>query len=78
MKILQLGKFYPIEGGVDKVMLDLTMGLSERGVICDMLCAANGAAQVVKFNVRGGVAVGDGRVVPRRSRLCHTPRRSVF
>ena len=39
MKILQLGKFYPIRGGVEKVMWDLTRGLSERGVTCDMLCA---------------------------------------
>ena len=39
MKILQLGKFYPIGGGVEKVMLDLVCGLSERGVACDMLCA---------------------------------------
>lgn len=39
MKILQLGKFYPIRGGVEKVMRDLTEGLSERGVRCDMLCA---------------------------------------
>ncbi len=39
MKILQLGKFYPIRGGVEKVMWDLTRGLSERGVDCDMLCA---------------------------------------
>ena len=55
MKILQLGKFYPIEGGVDKVMLDLTMGLSERGMTCDMLCAANGDAQVVKLNDYGSI-----------------------
>lgn len=55
MKILQLGKFYPIEGGVDKVMLDLTMGLSERGVTCEMLCAANGDAQVVKLNDYGSI-----------------------
>ena len=40
MKILQLGKFYPIKGGVEKVMYDLTLGLSARGVECDMLCAA--------------------------------------
>lgn len=40
MKILQLGKFYPISGGVEKVMYDLTKGLSARGVDCDMLCAA--------------------------------------
>lgn len=38
MKILQLGKFYPIFGGVEKVMYDLTTGLSERGIKCDMLC----------------------------------------
>ena len=39
MRILQLGKFYPIRGGVEKVMWNLTRGLSERGVDCDMLCA---------------------------------------
>lgn len=41
MKILQLGKFYPILGGVEKVMYDLTLGLSGRGIRCDMLCAAS-------------------------------------
>lgn len=40
MRILQLGKFYPIRGGVEKVMWDLTRGLSAIGVPCDMLCAA--------------------------------------
>ena len=39
MRILQLGKFYPVRGGVEKVMYDLTLGLSERGIPCDMLCA---------------------------------------
>ena len=39
MKILQLGKFYPVRGGVEKVMYDLMQGLSTRGVDCDMLCA---------------------------------------
>ena len=39
MKILQLGKFHPVRGGVEKVMYDLMTGLSERGVDCDMLCA---------------------------------------
>ena len=39
MKVLQLGKFYPIRGGVEKVMWDLTRGLSDRGISCDMLCA---------------------------------------
>ena len=42
MKVLQLGKFYPIRGGVEKVMWDLTEGLSGRGVDCDMLCAEEG------------------------------------
>ncbi|MDV4031199.1 glycosyl transferase family 1 [Elizabethkingia anophelis] len=40
MKILQLGKFYPIRGGVEKVMYDLMLGLSEERVYCDMLCAS--------------------------------------
>ena len=40
MKILQLGKFHPILGGVEKVMYDLMTGLSARGVDCDMMCAA--------------------------------------
>lgn len=39
MKVLQLGKFYPILGGVEKVMFDLTRGLTANGVACDMLCA---------------------------------------
>jgi len=39
MKILQLGKFYPIRGGVEKVMWALTYALAERGIACDMLCA---------------------------------------
>ena len=56
MKILQLGKFYPVLGGVEKVMFDLTAGLSEtglseeglsetgfseEGVECDMMCAGS-------------------------------------
>lgn len=41
MKILQVGKFYPIVGGVEKVMYNLMLGLAERGVECDMLCAAS-------------------------------------
>lgn len=39
MRVLQLGKFYPIRGGVEKVMWDLTRGLDGRGVRTDMLCA---------------------------------------
>ena len=40
IRILQLGKFYPVGGGVEKVMYDLMVGFSEQGVDCDMLCAA--------------------------------------
>ena len=40
LKVLQVGKFYPILGGVEKVMYDLMTGLSERNISCDMLCAA--------------------------------------
>jgi len=42
MRILQLGKFYPVGGGVEKVMFDLLTGLSSRGISCDMLCAYDG------------------------------------
>ena len=73
MKILQLGKFYPIRGGVEKVMWDLTKGLSEEGVECDMLCAAldsdpideedlgrismSDDIQTITFNSRGRVLI---------------------
>lgn len=52
MKILQLGKFYPIGGGVEKVMLDLTAGMSERGADCDMMCASadGGGTHTVHLN----------------------------
>ena len=39
MRVLQLGKFYPVQGGVEKVMVDLLTGFVEHGVPCDMLCA---------------------------------------
>lgn len=40
MKILQLGKFHPIKGGVEKVMYTFMLGLGQRGIACDMLCAS--------------------------------------
>lgn len=42
MKVLQLGKFFPIQGGVEKVMYDLMSGLTERysDIECDMMCVA--------------------------------------
>lgn len=51
MKILQLGKFYPIRGGVEKVMYDLMEGLSARGIDCDMMCAVTeGGSRTIKLN----------------------------
>lgn len=40
-RILQLGKFYPIKGGVEKVMEIFAKGLAERGYASDMLCASH-------------------------------------
>lgn len=56
MKILQLGKFYPIQGGVEKVMLDLVRGMSERGIHCDMLCATSGQHEkIISLNDFGRI-----------------------
>lgn len=38
MKILQIGKFFPSLGGLEKVMYDTTIGLSQKGHRCDILC----------------------------------------
>lgn len=51
LRVLQLGKFYPVGGGVEKVMYDLMLGMSEQGVHCDMLCAAcEGGSRTVRLN----------------------------
>lgn len=42
MKILQIGKFYPIIGGLEKVIYEIMLGVSSRSIRCDMLCAATG------------------------------------
>lgn len=41
MKILQLGKFYPLKGGVEKVMYALAEGVSGQGIDCDALFASD-------------------------------------
>lgn len=48
MKILQLGKFYPLKGGVEIVMYELAKGLSERDIDCDLLYAS-GDGQTAKI-----------------------------
>lgn len=52
IKILHIGKFYPIIGGVEKVMFDIVEGMSERvDMYCDMLCASkNGREEIVRIN----------------------------
>lgn len=56
LRILQLGKFYPIRGGVEKVAYDLMEGLSEKGVRCDMMCAAShGGSRVIPVNGHANV-----------------------
>lgn len=39
-KVLQIGKFHPVKGGVEKVMYAFMIGLARKGVQCDMLCAS--------------------------------------
>ena len=63
MKVLQLGKFYPIRGGVEKVMWDLTRGLSARGVTCDMLCATLPDDPVDEEDRDRCTQTPDGRVI---------------
>ena len=51
LSILQLGKFYPIKGGVEKVAYDLMMGLSSRKDRCDLLCATvSGKGKTLQMN----------------------------
>ncbi|WP_294619442.1 glycosyltransferase [uncultured Bacteroides sp.] len=41
MRVLQIGKFYPVVGGIEKMMVDVVSGISGcEGVCCDMLCAS--------------------------------------
>ncbi len=56
LRILQLGKFYPIRGGVEKVAYDLMEGLSEQSIRCDMMCAATeGGNNVFSVNENANV-----------------------
>lgn len=49
MRILQLGKFYPIKGGVEKVMFDLTEGLVGSNIECDMLCTNSEESKLINL-----------------------------
>lgn len=61
-KILQVGKFYPILGGVEKVMWDLMVSLNGAGVSCDMLCAMASGEKVYE---RDAEAAGDHLITCR-------------
>ena len=51
MRILQLGKFYPLKGGVEIVMYELAKGMSERGIDCDILYASgDGETEKISLN----------------------------
>lgn len=55
-RVLQLGKFHPIRGGVEKVMEAFTCGLSCRGYECDMLCASeDGSTNEISLNGYGRI-----------------------
>ncbi len=41
MRILQIGKFYPLKGGVEKVIYAIAEGISARGIRCDILFAGS-------------------------------------
>ena len=51
MRILQVGKFYPLKGGVEKVMYALAEGLSQRGIDCDaMFASKDGHTEDIQLN----------------------------
>ena len=73
MRILQLGKFYPIRGGVEKVMWDLTRGLAAEGHTCDMLCASFDGAkdvQIIPLGDKGRCIVLPCRLQASGTMLC--------
>ncbi len=40
MKILQFGKFYyPVSGGMERALFEITEGLNAQGISCDVLCS---------------------------------------
>lgn len=77
MRILQLGKFYPIRGGVEKVMWDLARGLNAKCVPCDMLCAVLEENLDMLSDRRKGMAIdfndrGTCYCVPARRKVAAT------
>ena len=80
MKVLHIGKFYPVYGGIEKVMYDLVTGLSERGVQADMLCAdADGSlgAGVVRKKAADNATLIICRTWAKRAGTMISPRMIV-
>ena len=50
MKILHLGKYYPLKGGMEKAVLDIVEEFSGRGIQCDLLCVSTAEPGVVELN----------------------------
>ena len=51
MKILQLGKFYPLKGGVEKVIYALSERMSKHGIDCDaMFASKDGQTKDIQLN----------------------------
>lgn len=73
MKILQLGKFYPIKGGVEKVMYVLAKGLSERGITCDILFASgDGKVETIQLNDHGKIYLSKTMVEAKATMISPT------
>ena len=55
MKILHVGKFYPMSGGMERVMFDIVEDFSKKGHRCDLLCAAADKPGVITLNENGKI-----------------------
>lgn len=60
IKILHVGKFFPINGGVEKVMFDIVESLSKNNdIVCDMLCASiSRESQIININNASIICTG--------------------
>ncbi len=49
MKVLQLTKYYPPQhGGIESATYDVTEGLNEKGIACDVLCSNPGPETIIE------------------------------
>lgn len=55
MKILHVGKFWPMSGGMERVMYDIVYDASTNGHKCDILCAAADKPGEIKINSNGKI-----------------------